>query len=177
MPKATITLKHLFHRNESQIGLYFDCNAELIAEVKKLNGVRWSRSNKCWYVENNPENLRTIFTTFKDIAPLDLGDFFRNNEGREKSLSKRTNKIDKVLSNAIPEEYTGLLKRRRYSENTIKTYRYYFSEYINHFPGLKISDLTEEHIRQYQDYLLNKKKVAQSTQNQAINAINPVGSK
>jgi integrase/recombinase XerD len=65
----------------------------------------------------------------------------------------------------------GLLKRRRYSENTIRTYKHYFSGFINHFTGLELNELGEDHIRKYQDYLVNVKKVSISTQNQAINSI------
>ena len=46
-----------------------------------------------------------------------------------------------------------------------------FGELINYFPDLKINELTEEHIRKFQDYMVSKRKVAISTQNQAINAI------
>lgn len=71
----------------------------------------------------------------------------------------------------MPQEYTNQLERRRYSENTIKTYTYYFREFINHFSGIALQNLTDEHIRKFQHYLVIGKKVANSTQNQAINAI------
>lgn len=46
-----------------------------------------------------------------------------------------------------------------------------FKEYLVYFKGADPKTLTEEDIRTFQNYLVSKKKVAISTQNQAINAI------
>ena len=170
MPKATITLKHLHHRNEHQIGLYFSYNTVLIETVKKIHGARWSRSNKCWYVKNNPDNLKKIFEVFRGKATIHKEDFFNSTP-----LSAKK-EIKKAATKRIPEEYTKTLIRKRYSESTLKIYTSYFREFVNHFPDLDLDQLTDDHIRQFQDYLVSVKKVATNTQNQAINAINPVGS-
>lgn len=170
MPKPQVILKHLYHRKQHQIGLYFPYNDILIKSVRKINGAIWSRSKKCWHVANNPANLKIIFSVFKDVADIDKSGFFKDNRSVP-NKSPTADKKEKVDTNAIPAEYIALLHRRRYSENTIKIYTHYFHEYINHFEGVSLSDLTDEHIRQYQDHLVNKKKVATSTQNQAINAV------
>jgi integrase/recombinase XerD len=169
MTLPRISIKHLKHRNDDQIGLYFQYNSQLISHVKAIEGMRWSQSNRCWYIRNNPDNLRKIFSSLRGHAVIEKGDFFGNKPTDR--LSKTTTKSVAQASNQIPDEYQNLLKRRRYSENTIKIYQHYFYQFINHFPGLSIGDLTENHIRKFQDYLVNKKKVSLSTQNQAINAI------
>jgi integrase/recombinase XerD len=64
-----------------------------------------------------------------------------------------------------------LLIRRRYSENTIKVYCSLFKEFIRYYSDIKPQDITEDEIRKYQDYLVKKRKISTSTQNQAINAI------
>ncbi len=175
MSKATVTLKHLHHQNEHQVGLYFSYNTSLIQAVKRIIGARWSRSNKCWYVKNNPANLQSIFSIFKGIAWIDKEDFFKHESQVESRVIKPKN-IKSPKRKNIPEEYAKTLIRRRYSESTLKIYTSYFSEFVNHFPDIDLDQLTDDHIRQFQDYLVNVRKVATNTQNQAINAINPVGS-
>jgi len=170
MSLPVITLKRLNHRGGDQIGLYFGYDVGLIAEVKKLNDARWSASNRCWYVENSSDNLRSIFSVLKDNVWIDKEDFFNIGQ-RIEAPGKRSVRIKPRYKKLIPEEYTKLLVRLRYSENTKKIYTSYFREFINHFPDLSIGELTDEHIRKFQDYLINDKKVATNTQNQAINAI------
>lgn len=170
MTKPCIRIKHLKHRGENQIALHFEYNSALIDLVKKIDGMRWSQSNKCWYIHNNPGNLRTVFSSLKGHAHIDKGSFFQNVP--EKVDIKTEKNVAAILpGKPIPEEYIQLLKRRRYSENTVRTYQYCFHQFINHYPDIHPEDLTEQHIRKYQDYLVNKKKVSLSTQNQAINSI------
>ena len=46
MPEATVTLKHLHHHDESQIGLYFSYNTSLIEAVKRINKKRSNKNYK-----------------------------------------------------------------------------------------------------------------------------------
>ena len=170
MPLPVITLKKLHHRGKDRIGLYFEYNRELIAHTKKLEGAKWSASKKCWYIDNNPNNLHHIFSTFKGVTRIDKTHFF-DKKPKDTVEKERPEKSATIGFKQVPDSYLNLLRRRRYSENTIKVYLHFFGNFLNFFPDLAINELTEEHIRRYQDYLVNKKKVAVSTQNQAINAI------
>lgn len=170
MSLPIITLKHLKHRGGNHIALYFDYNKELISHLKKIEGLRWSSTNRCWYIENKPANLRNIFSVCRGIASFDKTDFFSKADNKIKEEEK-TIKKPKAIVRKIPEQFTKLLIRKRYSKNTIRVYTHFFGEFINHFPDLEIDEITEEHIRSFQDYLVSVKKVSSSTQNQAINAI------
>ena len=170
MPLPVITLKKLHHRGKDRIGLYFDYDKDLIAHTKKLEGAKWSATNRCWYVDNNPGNLRNIFSIYKGMARIDKTDFFQKSSDVKISDRKPVKEVAKVIKK-IPDAYTELPVRRRYSENTIKVYTHFFCDFINYFSHKKIDELTEDDIRKYQNYLVSKKKVALNTQNQAINAI------
>ena len=61
--------------------------------------------------------------------------------------------------------------RMRYGNSTVKIYSHYFELFINHFDNIPIDNLTEQHIKEFIRYLVVDKRVASSTQNQAINAI------
>ena len=161
----TIVVKSQKHLGQSQLLLRFDYHKPFIDIAKLTLKARWSQSLKCWYVTNNPQNLKAVFQAFNSKANIDVSALKFKNESPVVSEAPVT------IKQVIPEEYLNLLKRRRYSENTIKAYQSFFQDFLN-FLGVKpLADATEADIRSYQDYLVNKRKVAISTQNQAINAI------
>ena len=73
--------------------------------------------------------------------------------------------------NTLPEGYLELLERKRYSPSTIKTYRAYFSDFMEYHKGRNIDRLKVADINKYILYLVNEKKISVSQQNMRINAI------
>ena len=71
----------------------------------------------------------------------------------------------------LPEGYHELLERKRYSPSTIKTYRAYFSDFMEYHKGRNIDRLKVADINKYILYLVNEKKISVSQQNMRINAI------
>lgn len=71
----------------------------------------------------------------------------------------------------LPEGYLGLLEQKRYSPSTIKTYRAYFSDFMEYHKGRNINRLKVADINKYILYLVNEKKISVSQQNMRINAI------
>lgn len=71
----------------------------------------------------------------------------------------------------LPEGYLELLEQKRYSPSTIKTYRAYFSDFMEYHKGRNINRLKVADINRYILYLVNEKKISVSQQNMRINAI------
>lgn len=71
----------------------------------------------------------------------------------------------------LPEGYLELLERKRYSPSTIKTYRAYFSDFMEYHKGRNIDRLKVADINKYILYLVYEKKISVSQQNMRINAI------
>lgn len=71
----------------------------------------------------------------------------------------------------LPEGYLELLERKRYSPSTIKTYRAYFSDFMEYHKGRNIDRLKVADINKYILYLVNEKKISVSQHNMRINAI------
>ena len=158
--KPHLKIEIVKHRNNNSLLLKFKYNNELISIAKSI-GCTWSISNRGWYMFYSNENLRLIDNAFKDKTKIDYSSI--------KSITLK--EVKKPISVEIPNEYLDLLIRRRYSENTIKVYRSLFKEFIQYYSDIKPEDITEDEIRKYQDYLVKKRKISTSTQNQAINAI------
>lgn len=71
----------------------------------------------------------------------------------------------------LPKGYLELLEQKRYSPSTIKTYRIYFSDFMEYHKGRNIDYLKVADINHYILYLVNEKKISVSQQNMRINAI------
>ena len=71
----------------------------------------------------------------------------------------------------LPEGYLELLEQKRYSPSTVKTYRAYFSDFMEYHKGRSIDRLKVADINKYILYLVNEKKISVSQQNMRINAI------
>ena len=147
--------------NKEYLLLNFKYDNEL-KELSKSIGCRWSVSKRSWYIFKSNENIRLIQQVFKDKAELHFS--------KIGSISNKAKKKARILKE-VPEEYKDLLIRKRYSPNTLKVYTNMFQSFLNYYSEKEIEDVTEDDIRKYQDYLVQKKKVSISTQNQAINSI------
>jgi integrase/recombinase XerD len=162
--EKSITVKRFMHSNAMELGLYFKYDLELMDGCKKI-GAKWSQSNKCWHLPNNPNNFKLLFTAFKNKAWLNL-----------ESISKKTEKAKVKMPSIItqmlvPDEYKNKLTRMRYSQSTIDGYTFSFNEFLNYIKPITVTEFKEADIRKYQDWLVKTKKVSISTQNTAINAI------
>ena len=69
------------------------------------------------------------------------------------------------------DEIIKLLRLRRYSSHTIKAYKSHLKLFFEHFHSRMPESLTEEDVRSYLNYLITKKKISTSFQNQTVNAV------
>ena len=53
--KEKITYELTNHKGKDVIFIRFEYDAELINRLKKLTGVKWSQSQKAWYVMDTPQ--------------------------------------------------------------------------------------------------------------------------
>lgn len=133
------------HKGESRIAVYFEKNAEWIARIKKLEGVRWSSSLKAWHLPDNEANrLR-----FKLDLPIVLSEIH----------------LQKIA------QFKRWLSSKRYSANTIKTYTDALKTFLKYYHNKPIEQITNEDIIAFNnDYILIN-KLSTSFQNQVVNSI------
>jgi len=130
-------------KGKSYYALAIPYDKEMIQLAKRLSG-RWSPSHKLWLFDHSKETLLILEKNFQ---------------------------IQSHFNTNIPVGYLEQLERRRYSQNTINTYSTLFEKFLKHFEGIEPKNLTEAHVAKFQTYLVVKKKVSISSQNQYINAI------
>ena len=66
----TVVLKPLFHRNRECIGLFFDKNQALNVLIRRITGMKWSQTNKCWYVPLTFESYIQLKTLLQEHVVL-----------------------------------------------------------------------------------------------------------
>ncbi len=135
--------------------------------LKKIPFNSWDAVNKWWTVPYSERFLREIQTVAK-AQNLEI-----NYEEEAKTDNKvpRLTAFDVANYRSCPEEYILKLKELRYSENTIKSYKGLFEEFINYYHKYDIKSIDEKMIIAFMQYLVIERKVSTSYQNQSINSI------
>lgn len=169
LPIIKVTQK--YHRDINRLFLTFEYNNRIKSIIKSKLSAFWSRSNKGWYVENNPTSLRLLFQELKGMAQIDTSELpFKRKSMNIKAFSPKVHQAN-MPEIKVSSEFLEFLKRRRYSASTIKTYSSFLLQFQRYIYPKKLGDVQLKDIISYMNYLVNEKKVAPSTQNQAINAL------
>lgn len=148
---------------QQRIRLFFRYDQEIIGLIKSLPGARWQPAMKCWHIAmalGPAEKLNYRFHEKLVFIPR------KENSGRSGETDKPAREVIRV-----PDEFTKTMKLKDYSPKTLKTYTSMLFLFMNYYKGRSLDDLRDEDIREYLLYLVDQKKVSQSYQNQAINAI------
>ena len=87
------------------------------------------------------------------------------------SIEQKSNLTKDIAFCDIPNAYIQALKTKRYSENTIRTYRAMFIKFMAAFPGRELSAIGGEEVKQFLYRQIDELGISSSYQNQLINAI------
>jgi integrase/recombinase XerD len=170
--KLSVSVEPLEHRNKQCIAIRFAKDDALNKIVKEIPGVCFSITNHCWYLVESEGAFDLIF---KILNKHKVWVDYSNLKVRKlkAALAQPQAPSTPIAANKrqCPQEYIDLLVRKRYSDSTVKNYVGIFTAFINYFPNIELDQVKEEHIKDYMRYLVVKKNVSSSTQNQAINAI------
>ena len=143
--------------------------------VRQVKGVRWSSQEKCWHMPCTNESYQQLVKLASGIADLHI-DLFRLQLARRKLPmplkttlylgEKLTAHNFQALENMLNE-----LVLKQYSMNTLKLYRVEFAVLLVLLGTRSVDDLSEEQIRSYLLWLIEKRKYGESQIHTAVNAI------
>jgi integrase/recombinase XerD len=95
-----VILKPLYHRGQESIALVYDNYSSLNAIVKKLPQVKWSQTNKCWYMPLSREHYNNIVLALQDKAIIEnsalhqyLAEKKKNTENKEFNIVPTSSKV------------------------------------------------------------------------------------
>jgi integrase/recombinase XerD len=127
----TIVLKRFYHRERWRIGLFFGYDGTLPSVIKKIAGLTYSGTNKCWYTDDNEEKLKEILIVLNGKAEVDTS-ALKEKEDAEETPPKSKNKDsgrDIKVSLIIPPQadedpYNELIPAQRTIEKVIEHVRF-----------------------------------------------------
>lgn len=147
------------HKSQKRLKLLFPRDDIMVSKIRKIDDCRWSATMKCWHVADISSNIRLLHSMFGDLAT----DSEINTPANE---AKQEPKKNLVSSKCLEQ-----MKIRRYSQNTINAYCSVLNTFFNYYSTCKPENISQEQIRQYILYLLDKRNITTAYQRQAINAI------
>ena len=161
--KGRIVLMNII--DEKKIILHFPFAKAHVAKMKTIPYFFWHPEEKYWSFPYTPKIKSEIENYFAQFG-FEIECTFR--KSRIKEVREKKNYLN---DRKVPEEYINMLKTKRYSSNTIDTYRKVFTDYINYFKTKELEEITDQEIKDYLLYLVEKRKISASLQNQVINGI------
>lgn len=159
------------HKEQEIIKALFAYDKEVIALVKSQKGARWSQTLQSWYFPKKEFQLNSFYQALKGFVFIDYSKLKQQHSAPSSIIAKKTTPRESKICILLPQEYKEQLILKRYSQNTIKTYCSCFLKFMNFFKGQSIDHLSKKDIQVFLLYLIQKRKVSSSTQNQYINAI------
>ncbi|MBI5217532.1 MAG: phage integrase N-terminal SAM-like domain-containing protein [Bacteroidia bacterium] len=187
--KRVVTIKSRYHRGAKRYMIFFHFDKELIDLVKKMDGIKWSDTNKAWYLDNNPENMKLIFATFRGYAWIDASAVFENKgagyydipvlDDIEMSWFRDESKpVPDFLSNPMAddikaefESFRTWMQQMRYSESTINTYTDSLSVFFRYYHEKGLKEITNDDLNEFNANYIIAGNLSASYQNQIISAI------
>jgi integrase/recombinase XerD len=151
--------------DEKKIILNFPFARGHIEKMKTLPLYFWDREKKHWTFPYTPAIKSEIEQYFEKFG-YEINCKFIKLKNAEKKEKKNYSNERK-----LPKEYLDKLTLKRYSANTQRTYITAFSDYINYFKTKPLDEITDEEKKDYMLYLVEKRQISASFQNQIINAI------
>lgn len=178
----SILLKPLLHRGAEQICIFFENNTAINTEVRKIKGIKWSQTHKCWYMPLQGNDVKELKQLLQQHSIVDssLLENYTTKKGQVVSVTevKGTKpviqspawRLSKENLNAL-ERFVQQLKLKAYSPSTIKTYRNEFLQLLQLLKKKHVNDLTPDDIRRYMVYCMEKEGIKENTAHSRINAI------
>jgi integrase/recombinase XerD len=180
----TIILKPLLHKAVYYIGIYF--SPALNKFIKQIPAVKWSQTNKCWYLPLQKEYYNHLMQAAKGNAVINneaLKNWLQKNKpvattatnqngNSTKTASLKTTIV--TLSPPNTEALNNFLQRlqlKAYSPSTIKTYRNEFCQLLQTIKQKDVKTLTADEIKRYMAYAISKEGISENTAHSRLNAL------
>jgi site-specific recombinase XerD len=182
----TILLKPFYHRGQESIGIYYDNYLSLNKIIRKLPKVKWSQTNRCWYIPLNEAAYKQICNTFNKTVDIDNTALKQYLQKRKQVtatvpvLSRKAVSKSVVASPALKlskenlaalERFIEQLKLKSYSSSTIRTYRNEFLQLLQLLKKKPVNELTPDDLRRYMVFAMEKQGINENTAHSRLNAL------
>lgn len=181
----TVILKQFVHRNIDQLGLFFEAYPSLNNIVKRIKGIKWSKTHHCWYLPFKKEYCDNVLSALNGVALVDttaLKIYLHKRQtvltiniaaGARPTSVPKTSVTFQVSDQNLAQLkcFVELLQLAGKSTSTIKTYKNEFTALLLILKENEVEHLTPDHLRRYMLYCVNTLKLSANTLNSRLNAL------
>ncbi|PCE63898.1 tyrosine-type recombinase/integrase [Sediminicola luteus] len=163
--KKTVTLWGAMHKGAHQIIIRFGYDPELNQRVRGIQGARYSRTHKAWYVLNTSAHLRRLNHVFHEVAHIDHSLLLNTAKGKPKT---------RVLTQAQRDVLNGFyrfMQGQRYSASTIRTYSNLVADFVEFLREKPINSYALADVNRFLEAVFIPKRLSVSTHRQFISAL------
>lgn len=187
-----VVLKPFLHRNSECIGIYSGKNSSLDKIIRKQPAVKWSKTNRCWYVPLTEAAYQSLVKDLKEKAAIDqtaLKTYLEKKkkvrstlpENKQAAVSEKKiiNKpvalssswqLSKANLDAL-QKFIQQLQLKAYSQSTINTYRNEFIQLLKILKNKPVDELGTEDLKRYMVYTMEKEGISENTAHSRLNAL------
>ena len=159
-----IVLKNGYFGQKPGIKLDFPIDFKLKEGVKTFPGCQWDVRQKVWTVPYTGEQLDTLLRFFKGKAWLDYSGL------KTVAASPSHPTLSEVITREV-KAFEDWMRNKRYSENTIKTYRESVAIFFRQLNNKALEEIDNDDFEKFnKDYIIERGYSA-SFQNQVVNAV------
>ncbi len=168
-----IVLKPLLHRGEAQIGIYFPYDVMVKEFVKQFPGVKWSQTQRVFYVKDSRENRQRLFKYLRE------GNYYVDYN----ALKKVVKPVEKPIVEALElpqlddsqqeelQRFRKWMAQKRLSKNTIATYAGVTLQFLKYLNLKGKREITSKLIEAFNYEFVVAPGKSVNYQNQCINGI------
>ena len=188
----TVTLKPLLHRHQECIGIHYAKNTGLEKVMRKLPGLKWSKTQACWYIPLSESGYTTLVKHIKDVATVNNSDLRNYLQTKKKVAATIPQPVQSKTAEPMParkplaltpawqlsaanlaalESFVQRLQLKAYSKSTITTYRNEFIQLLKLLKQKPVGTLTVEDLKRYMNHVLVKERISENTAHSRLNAL------
>lgn len=137
--------KIITHKGEKRIAIFLERNHSAIAQIRSMDGAKWSQTQKAWHIPDNQIN--------------------RNRFG----LQEETLAVEEIVRTL--ENFKLWMRSKRYSENTIATYLDAAKSFLVFYRHKALREIDNADVIAYNNEYILGNNLSASYQNQVVSAL------
>jgi integrase/recombinase XerD len=163
-----VQLDLAFHRDANVILIRFIYDKDIAMTLRKVNGTRWSKTLKTWYVVYSKEAISEIKLHLGEVCSIEASAL----KEKLRELKLRESQSEYLASmEGKTSAFSNWMRSRRYSDNTIGTYCDALRTFLKFFYEKSVEQITNEDLIHFNNEFILKNNLSASYQNQVVNAI------
>jgi len=173
-----LVLEPILHKGEERVLLKFEKDEVLLKFLRSVVSIRWSSTLKSWHVEYERKLLSQLFKLLQGKVWLDYSKMVDYKTPKVETKIEQINKSGVLNLEPLSEERKAKLLQferwmlsKRYSENTIKTYREAMRVFLRYTQSKSLETIENQDIIDFNNNYILASNLSSSYQNQMVNAI------